>query len=296
MGKTFLPRSCWTKADSMKIKSVRVQNFRSFEDETIDMDDYTCLVGANGSGKSNVLHALNVLFRELHTPGLESSSLCEEDFHRKNTKDPIIITVTFIDLNEEAQKDFAHYFRQGQLIVSAVADFDPDTRTAEIKQVGQRVAMKAFAPFFEAEGERKKVAELKAIYEKIKGTYSELLPAGTKEAMIESLHSYEASHPEACESIPSEDQFYGVSKGANLLEKHIQWVHVPAVKDASTEHIEGRNSVLGKLLARTVRAKIKFDDAIRGLRSEAQEKYEELLGQSQEALKEISQTLKSRLA
>lgn len=113
--------------------------------------------------------------------------------------------------------------------------------------------------------------------------------------MVEALHSYETAHPEACEAIRSEDQFYGVSKGTNLLEKQIQWVYVPAVKDASTEQIEARNSALGKLLARTVRAKIKFDDAIEGLRSDAQKKYEELLGQSQAALKEISETLKSRL-
>jgi predicted ATP-dependent endonuclease of OLD family len=46
----------------MKIKSVRIRNFRSIKEQTIEFDDYTCLVGANGSGKSNVLHALNVFF------------------------------------------------------------------------------------------------------------------------------------------------------------------------------------------------------------------------------------------
>jgi len=44
----------------MKIESVRIENFRSFKDETIRFDNYTCFVGANGSGKSTVLNALNV--------------------------------------------------------------------------------------------------------------------------------------------------------------------------------------------------------------------------------------------
>lgn len=279
----------------MKIKSVRIQNFRSFEDQTIEFDDYTCLVGANGSGKSTVLHALNVFFREMQTPGLQSTFLSEEDFHHKNTNAPIVITVTFTDPNEEAQRDFTHYFRLGQLLVSAVAQFDTNTRTAEVKQFGQRLAMTAFAPFFKAEGDKKKVGELRTIYEEIRKTYSELGPSGTREAMIESLRSYETDHPKACEAIPSEDQFYGVSKGTNLLEKYIQWVFVPAVKDASTEQIEARNSALGKLLARTVRAKIKFDEAIKDIRSETQKKYEDVLNKSQDALREISATLKSRL-
>ncbi len=48
----------------MKIKSVRIQNLRSIKDQTIGLSDYTCLVGANGAGKSTILCALNIFFRE----------------------------------------------------------------------------------------------------------------------------------------------------------------------------------------------------------------------------------------
>jgi len=47
----------------MKLSKLRIENFRSFKDETIYFDDYTCLVGANGAGKSAVLTALNVFCR-----------------------------------------------------------------------------------------------------------------------------------------------------------------------------------------------------------------------------------------
>ena len=44
----------------MRIDSVRMENFRSFEDATVPFNNYACLVGPNGVGKSTVLTALNV--------------------------------------------------------------------------------------------------------------------------------------------------------------------------------------------------------------------------------------------
>lgn len=51
----------------MKIESVRIENFRSFKDETIKLNNYTCFVGVNGSGKSTVLNALNVFLDNVKT-------------------------------------------------------------------------------------------------------------------------------------------------------------------------------------------------------------------------------------
>ena len=46
----------------MKLTEIKIKNFRSFKDENIPLEDYTCLVGPNGTGKSAVLMALNVFF------------------------------------------------------------------------------------------------------------------------------------------------------------------------------------------------------------------------------------------
>ncbi|MEZ4690065.1 MAG: AAA family ATPase [Ignavibacteria bacterium] len=54
----------------MKIESVRIENFRSFKDETIILDDYTCFVGPNGAGKSTVFYALNIFFDNTKTARL----------------------------------------------------------------------------------------------------------------------------------------------------------------------------------------------------------------------------------
>lgn len=280
----------------MRIESVRIKNLRSFADVTVPLNKYACLVGPNGAGKSTVLCALNVFFRETNDVSTNLIQLSAEDFHQRNTKEPIEITVTFTDLSPEAQSDFAEYYRQGKLIVSAIAQFDEGTGRAEVKQTGQRLVMGAFKEFFKALGDKKPVSELKQHFSGIREKVPHVAAASTKDSMIEALRTYEAQHIEECELIPSEDQFYGATKGAHRLGKYIQWVYVPAVKDASTEQVEARNTGLGKLLARTVRSKTNFGEGIQSLKAAAQLAYQNLLDASQSALDGISTSLGVRLA
>ena len=147
----------------MKLSRLRIQNFRSFQDETIELDDYSCFVGPNGSGKSTILNALNILFRNTQAAS-NVVTLDEEDFHRRDVSLPIVITVTFSDLSKDAEEDLKDYVRQGQLVLSAKAEWNPDLRTAEVKQVGSRRVIKDFALYFRAEKEGSKAADLKKIF------------------------------------------------------------------------------------------------------------------------------------
>ena len=275
----------------MRIKSIRIQNFRSFEDETVFLDGYNCFVGANGSGKSTILCALNIFFRD--TFHSDHTLLTEEDFHCKNTSYPIEITVTFNDLNAEAQEEFSHYVRQEELSVTAKAVYDPDSRQAEVKQYGERKGNTAFVEFFANQSKSKD--ELKQMYDALKVDYPDLSNQTTKSGMIEGLRKYEEEHPGECELIPSSDEFYGFTKGANRLEKHVLWVYVPAVKDASNEQIEGKDTALGKLLALTIRSSIDFAEALRGIKSQAQEQYRTMLQENTEHLSSLSESLMTRL-
>lgn len=280
----------------MKIESVRIENFRSFKDKTVYFNNYTCFVGPNGAGKSTVLTALNVFFRESDSSQTDLLKLVEEDFHCKETDKPITITVTFNDLSQDALDDFSNYVRQGRLVVSAKATFDPANGKAVVKQFGQRIGFKAFAPFFEADKLNKKVAELKEIYLSLKESHNELPTPKSKQQMIDALHDFESKHENDCELIPSEDEFYGVSRGKNLLTKYVQWVYVPGVKDATTEQVEEKNSALGKLLGRAVRSKINFDESIEELKEQMKDQYQILLDNNQNALDEISNSLQTRLS
>ncbi|MHA1928846.1 MAG: ATP-dependent nuclease [Candidatus Thorarchaeota archaeon] len=279
----------------MKIESVRIENFRSFKDETITFDNYTCFVGANGSGKSTILNALNVFFRQYKDSKTDLSKLTSEDFHHRNTIEPVKITVTFKELSDAAKDELSDYVRQERLIVSSVAKYDSNIDSADVKQFGNRLGLQKFRKYFEAEKNGEKASELKLVYKSLQEDYTDLPNAGTKPAMADSLRKYEADHPDDCDLIPSEDQFYGVSKGANRLAHHVQWVFVPASKDATEETEESKNTALGQLLARTVRSKVNFSESIGKLKKNTQEEYQKILEQEQSVLDSISSTLQDSL-
>jgi len=279
----------------MRIQSVAIKNFRSLCDETIHLNDYTCLVGPNGSGKSSVLTALRIFFRDTMSSTGDVLQLGVEDFYNKVTSQEISITVTFVDLEQEAQKELGHYYRQGKLIVSAVAEWDPGTLSAPVIQYGERLVMKEFAKFFEAVEQGLLVGDLREVYKSIRAEFSDLPQVQGKNDMLGALRAYEEANPNKCISIRSKAQFYGFTKGENLLSKYIQWICVPAVKDATTEQLEAKKNALAQLLERTVRTKISFKDPLEQLTKEMREKYGRILEENQTALDGLSDSLETRL-
>lgn len=279
----------------MKIKKIRIENFRSFRDQEFSLNRYSCFVGPNGAGKSTVLCALNVFFKEQDSSPTDTNRLCDEDFFARKTDDPIQITVTFDNLTQQAKEELSDYVRQDELVVTAKATFDADAKIATVHHFGQRLGMEEFRPFFEAVKGNAKVAELKSLYSQLREQYSELPSATTKDAMSEALREYESQHSEQCALIPSEDNFYGIN-GAGKLAPFVQWVYVPAVKDAGQEGQEAKNTAFGRLIARTVRTRTDFDTDLKALKDEALQKYQELLEKNKASLTDISQSLQQRLA
>jgi putative ATP-dependent endonuclease of the OLD family len=64
----------------MQLFSVRIQNLRSCSDVEVRFGAYTCLVGANGAGKSNILCALNIFFRQAENTSGDFSQLVAGEF------------------------------------------------------------------------------------------------------------------------------------------------------------------------------------------------------------------------
>lgn len=278
----------------MKIKSVRIENFRSFQDQTIPLSAYTCFVGANGAGKSSILAALNVFFREQDGSATDNARLSAEDFFQKSTDTPVRVTVTFAELSPEAEAALSAYVRQQELVITAEASFDETVGVAQVRHYGQRLAMTQFRPFFEAEKAGQSAAELNAIYDALRAQFPDLTAARSKDAKIEALRAYEDAHADQCVLVPSEDNFYGINS-TGKLSSFVQWIYVPAVKDAGDEGQESKNTALGKLINRVVRTRSNFDSALVELRSETASKYKELLQQNQENLTGLAESLQRRL-
>lgn len=278
----------------MKIKSIRIQNFRSFDDATVELNRYSCFVGPNGAGKSSVLAALNVFFREQSGAPTDVSKLTDEDYFNKNTANPVRVSVTFDDFNPVAQAELSAYVRQNELVVTAEAVFDANTGTGVVRHFGQRSGIEEFRVFFEAAKAGVSAAQLTAIYDSLRQPFPELPNARSKDDKADALRAYEEAHQAQCVLIPSEDNFYGVNSTGKLAS-FVQWVYVPAVKDAGDEGQEGKNTALGKLIARAVRTQTDFEAELEALKTQTLTSYRELLDRNQSNLTALSQSLQRRL-
>lgn len=278
----------------MRIKSIRIRNFRGFADVTIPFDALTTFVGPNGAGKSTVLCALNIFFQDASNT-TRVDVLTEEDFHRRNIAERVEVTLTFHELSVAATEALSDYVRHGEIIVSAFATFDPGTQSAKVSQSGIRMAMAEFSAFFKAFNDNEPVAVLNPLFEAIREQFPDLPVARSKDDKAIALRAYEAAHQERRVPLESADTFYGIA-GNSKLRAHVQWVYVPAVKDASDEQTESKDSAFGKLLARTVRSQVNFRGELAALEQETRTRYNALLGARQEALDQVSASLTVRMA
>lgn len=278
----------------MKIKSIQIENFRSFKKETIELNKYSCIIGYNGAGKSSILAALNVFFQDQTSSATDVNKLTDEDYFYKNIADPIRITVVFDELSQKEIEELHPYIHKNELKITAEAVYDPNLGYGEVKHLGYRMGITSFSTFFDAEKNGSKVSELQNIYEEIRREFLELPAVKNKQDMIDALRKYEEEHPELCQLIPSEDTFYGMN-GKGKLTPFIQWVYVPAVKDAIEEGQESKNTALEKLITRAVRTRTNIYEELESLKQETLKKYHELLNKNDSSLSEVSQTLQRRL-
>lgn len=276
----------------MKLKSIRLKNFRCFKDQTIEVGAYSALVGPNGVGKSVILSALNVFFNEPTSHIPVPAALGQDIFFSRDTSEPIVITLTFTNLSQREKDDLKEYVRADQLIVALEATFDPAKNFAEPKRYGIRRGVGKLRPFFEAWKAKAKLEELHACLEAVKESLPNFpeLPK-KKDDIHQTISAYDQSLTDMHEDIQSEDLFYGFTKGAHKLRGCLQYAYVPAVKDAVDEQQEGRNSALSVLVSRLVRTKVNFKENISTLVSEAQAKYKSMLAGHEATLEEASARL-----
>ena len=82
----------------MKLKEVRIRNFRCYKDEvSISIDDLTALVGKNDSGKSTIMDALDIFFNE--------GAPDKDDASKFGNPNDLTITCVFSDLPESVVLD-----------------------------------------------------------------------------------------------------------------------------------------------------------------------------------------------
>lgn len=84
----------------MKFESIKIRNFRNFEDIELTLSNKNIFFGLNDVGKTNFLYALRYVFDK----DIRKLNLVDSDFHNKQLDKPIEIIVT-LDISDVEDSD-----------------------------------------------------------------------------------------------------------------------------------------------------------------------------------------------
>jgi energy-coupling factor transporter ATP-binding protein EcfA2 len=255
----------------MTIKTFRVKGFRCLEDESLPCDQLTALVGANGSGKSSFMRALDLFYSP--TPKIDT-----EDFYAGETSSGVVVSVTFQDLSEDAKNLFSPYIQGNQLTVERVFTCNEGRITA--KYHGATLQHKGFDPVRAGLEVKDRGKTARSAYDALRGNaeYSSLPEWSALAAVPDALKGWEAANPDRCTRQRDDGQFFGFSEVAQgYLGKFTRMLFIPAVRDASDDAAEGRNTVLSGLMDLVVRSVLANREALKKLREETQKQFSEIL-------------------
>lgn len=114
----------------MKIKTIQISNYNSIQNIKIIVGDMLNLVGQNNAGKSNILKALDLFFNPT------TQKITEETYHKKDTSNPIEITIEFWKLSDSEKAYFTSYVVNDILKVKRCFSWNSVECKANISHIG----------------------------------------------------------------------------------------------------------------------------------------------------------------
>lgn len=262
----------------MRISKVEITNFRAIEEATVELEPLTSVIGANNTGKSAFLKAIDLFFGS--APKVE-----DDDFHNGNLDSPIDITVSFQNLTPDEQSLFETNLIDGRLTVTRrLVRGNP-------KESGSFFVEAMVNPEFSKcrneEGKKARTEIYKELQEKFEG----LANVKSADEIDEKLEAWEALNPEAL-SPHRVGSFRGWKNVAvGQLKKKTDFLFVPAVKEAAQEAGDGKSPVK-QLVDTLAKQTIENDKTFRAFTLETNDRLKNFTDPANvPALKNISGTL-----
>ncbi len=276
----------------MRIKEIRIKNFRGIEDLTLKLNDFTVLIGKNGVGKSSILHALN-FFRE------PNYKLKSEDYYKRELNRSIEVSLVFDNLSSEEKSEFSYYVQNDELKVIKIAVGDEINGIPNVSQkyYGKRLQHR---DFLDIRREKSKT-EKKRIYHQLieDEKYNSMPNIGRSSADLieEHLIKWEEDLADELELIMDEGQFFGwKGVGAGKLNKYMRFFFIPAVHEYSEEEKAEKSTYLNEILDLTIRRRIIETPELKEFKESTLNKYKELVQSENESIvQELSSELSQRL-
>lgn len=249
----------------MKIKSIHIKNFRSLKDVIIPFDSVTTFIGPNGAGKSTVLRALDWFFNG--KPNL----LTEKDCSFEAINEDIEVRVTFSDLSVSDRNELGKYTPDGVTTFTAWKCRNPDgteTLSANSKSYIQ----------FNTIRSKGSAADKKAAYNELRNSDPALnLPAWSNvEAANQAMTLWETDHTDKLTEAPDSLQtnFFGFNSSGKMSGL-FDFVLVTADLRANEESIDGKSSIIGRILERSV-DRTSADEEIAKIVEESRDKQQKI--------------------
>lgn len=237
----------------MRVSQVRIVNYRSHRDTTIDLDPYTALVGANGTGKSSIFYALRWFFDggELDERDV-SQDLVDIDELPENER-VVSVSVSFVDITPADRARLGEYAR------GEVAHF---TRSWTVKDKKTKVFGNALAgPGFPEIRRESRVTFKRTLYKNARDAITTLPalgtgPSVTAEAIDQALADWESldSNQPLLVQITDSDanHLFGIN-GKNVMRDCVRMILVPAGTDITNDvGVAARGTTLSDLIGAVI--------------------------------------------
>jgi len=270
----------------MKISHVRISNYRCLKSVDLDLNDYTVLIGTNGTGKSSVLYALNWFFNggelteaDLHVEtSHDESELKLEERSLSLSSARIEVEVTFDEVSDADRAMLGKYAR---------GDVVRLRRSWPVGGKQKMVGNSMQGPGFSELRAAPKVAEMRTLYRKLRETLPELPDVTVKDDLLQALADWEAKPENRNRLVALEDDdathLFGFA-GEEILAKRFRLILVRAAVDiAAAVGTAGKGSILSQLIGALT------TKAVSAAKREREEKY-------QRHLDELETTIRERVA
>lgn len=215
----------------MRIFAVTIRNYRSLKDVTLQLDEYGAFIGANGSGKSSVLYALDWFFNgtplaEIDVHGCKEGGVLEPG-------STVEVSVTFTDLTEKDRERLQEYGRgdRAEIRRTWYADSKLTKTVGNAKQGPGFADIRADSA---AATRREKYRKLRMIY----AALPELSGNASKDAILDALRTWESDPANATKlvEVPDSDANHMMGwNGANVLRECVRFVLIPAATSIAGE-------------------------------------------------------------
>ena len=251
----------------MYVKRLKIRNFRSIREASIDLDSHTAILGGNGTGKSSILRAIEKFYSK-------SSSVDPEDFFNRDLRNPIEIELTFSGLTEPEAEVFSGRVHRGEMSVARV--FDASAGKSSGRYFGLSMQCPAFIGVRATPGAREK----RGAYDTLRQLpqFSDLPGVSRADDIEQHLAAWEHAHPEQCELHRDDGQFFGFTNvGRGSLQKYTSFVFIPAIRDATSDAVDAKGAVVAQLMEIVVRSAIQRRRDIQEFQAEISTRYEQLV-------------------